>query len=115
MIQHGDAIRYDEHGDDNARAAWLLSLIDGSPDRLAVVPIPRTATDEQFDAMEARMIRAYELAKEERPGLAVKLLPPLADLLPIGGRSENVALLMVIHEHEWVGGECVRGCGEMAA
>lgn len=106
MIQHGP-IRYDENGDDDERAAWLLALIDESPDRLAVVPIPDCA-DEQLDALEERFIRAYDIAKLQRPGLAVKLLPALE----IGGRpvSAGTAALVVIHEHKWVAGQCVNGC-----
>ncbi len=115
MIQHSEPIPYDENGDDNERATWMLSLIDGSPDHLAVVPIPRTRTEAQFDDIEARMIRAFDLAKEQRPDLAVKFLPPLADLMPAGQNASATALLMVLHEHAFVGGECVRGCGQVAA
>lgn len=115
MIQHSEPIRYDENGDDDERAAWMLSLIDGSPDHLAVVPIPRTQTEAQFEDIEARMIRAFDLAKAERPDLAVKFLPPLAEFMPMGQNASGTAVLLVLHEHCYVAGECVRGCGQVAA
>ena len=54
------------------------------------------------------MSRVFDIAKEERPDLAVKILPAAYK----GDHAGVTALAVVIHEHEWVGGMCVRGCGE---
>jgi len=86
-------------------AERFLTLVDASPDRLAIIKIP---DDGDIDAIEDKFRRAYDLAKRERPDLAVKLLPPLE----LAGHrvSTGTALLAVIHEHRWVGGTCVNGC-----
>lgn len=113
MIQRGPTHRYDGSGEDADLAAWMLSLVDAAPDRLAFIQIPRT-TDEHLDALEDKTRRAFDLARRDRPELRVKLLPPFAELL--GGHSQDdIALVVVLHEHLWVGGECVRGCGEAPA
>ncbi len=101
-------IRYDDSHSDTERAAWMLSLIDASPDRLAWIAVPRADSDEQLDAIEAKMIAAYEIAKAQRPDLAVRLVPKVLD---VGGAHGMVAL----HEHKWVGGSCINGCGETRA
>ena len=93
----GDAIPYTEHGDDAERAAWILSLIDASPDRLAAIPIEAPETDEEIDEIEGRMIRAFDLAKAARPGLAAKVVP--ATMGP-----DRLGLLFAIHEHAVRGG-----------
>lgn len=112
MIQHGETQRYDGTGDDADLAGWMLSLVDEAPDRLAFIQVPRT-TDEKLDVLEDKTRRAFDLARRDRPDLRVKLLPPLLELL--GGHSpDDIALVVVLHEHLWVGGVCVRGCGEAA-
>jgi hypothetical protein len=114
MIQHSDSVPFDGPGDDGDRAAWLLSLVDSSPDQLAVVEIPRTNTEEQLDVIEGCMRIAFNLAKEQRPRLVVKLLPPIPEMLAAGHDPADVALLFVIHEHQPVAGECVH-CAEAVA
>jgi len=81
---------------------FMFEMIDQSPDRLAVVAIP--AGDDP-DELEALAIAGFDLAKAERPDLGVKLAPGLD---PTGSE----ALLMQVHEHRWVGGQCLHGCGE---
>jgi len=96
-----------DEGDEHDLATWMLGLIDESPDRLALITIPRPIdTDDELDAIEERMLAAYDLAKAERPALAVKVVPPMAELPGSG----DTALVVVLHEHKWVGGRCVHGC-----
>lgn len=110
MIQHGQTHRYDNDGDASDLAAWMLSLIDDGPDGLAFIQIPR-GTDDQLDALEHKVNKALDIARLDRPELGVKLLPPLVEIL--GGHSQDdIAFVVVLHEHQWVGGACLRGCGE---
>jgi len=96
-----------DDGDEHDLAAWMLELIDQSPDRLAFITIPRPIdTDDELDAIEERTLAAYDLAKAERPDLAVKVIPPIPELPGSG----DTALVVVLHEHRWVGGRCVNGC-----
>ena len=90
-----------------ALAAFMLRLIDESPDRLAIISVPSaaTTTDDDIDALEAVFIRECERAKADRPDLSVKAGPPPA------GRPD-VAMRVAVHEHQWIGGQCVRGCGD---
>lgn len=92
----------DNHG---ALAAWMLNLVDKSPDRLAILEVPHAAvrTDDEIHDIEAVFIREYDRAKADRPNLAVKLTPGDAD-------HPNAAMLVAVHEHQWVGGRCVNGC-----
>lgn len=94
-------------GDDQIVADRLLALVDSDVDRTVMITVD-DAPDDKLDEQEARMIRVFDLAKEERPNLAVKILPAAY----VGENSGVTALAVVVHEHEWVGGGCVRGCGE---
>lgn len=90
-----------------ALAAFMLRLVDQSPDRLAIIEVPHEAvpTDDAIDAVEAVFIREYDRAKTDRPNLSVALK---------AGTSQHptAALLVAVHEHRWVGGYCVHGCSE---
>ena len=94
----------DNHGE---LAAWMLHLVDGSPNRLGIIEIPHEAvrTEEQTDELEDVVRREFNRAKRDRPGLAVALTPATPDY-------PDAAVLVSVHEHRWVGGECVHGCGE---
>jgi hypothetical protein len=94
--------------EDDERAAWMLSLIDASgPDKRVVIAVERPDGDERIDDLEEQTRRAFNLAKAERPGLAVKLLPAAF----VGERADRTtAIAVVLHEHQWVGGLCVNGC-----
>jgi hypothetical protein len=94
----------DNHG---ALAAWMLRLVDESPYRLAIIEVPHSAvrTDDEIDALEGVFIREYDRAKAERPNLSVKLAPG-------DTQHPRTAMLVAVHEHEWVAGHCVRGCDE---
>lgn len=100
------AHRWEHHEDDDDRAAWLLRLLDASADRLALISVAEPATDAELDALEDDLIRGYDLAKSQRPSLAVQLIPSFA----AGDRAVERGLVIVLHEHKWVGGMCVNGC-----
>jgi hypothetical protein len=85
----------------------MLSLLDDGDQRFAIVEIPSSTPDHQLDMVEAAFIRAYDRAKRERPNLAVKLEGPDHPRLK---DYPNARGLIVLHEHEWVGGHCVNGC-----
>jgi hypothetical protein len=91
-------------------AAFMLRLVDESPDNLGLIEVPHIAvrTDEQADATEAVIMREYSRAKAERPNLSVALKTGTPDY-------PNAAYLVAVHEHQWVGGQCVRGCGQTRA
>jgi len=89
-------------------AAWLLDLVDESPDRLAIVTMPLHRDDDDLDRLETLFISAYDLAKAERPDLSVKILH--AVLVADGRWRDRIAV--AVHEHQWIGGACVRGCGQ---
>ena len=98
-----------DDGDEHDLAAWMLELVDQSPDRLAFITIPRPIdTDDELDAIEERMRLAYDLLKAEHPDLGVKFLEPIPELPGSG----DTALVVVLHEHRWIGGRCVNGCSE---
>ena len=98
---------YTHDGDDQAFADWMLELIDEGPDRLAVIEITRPASMRQLEHMEETFLRAYDIAKAERPDLSVKIMP-VVHRASVGPRRADA--LVVLHEHRWVGGECVNGC-----
>jgi hypothetical protein len=83
-------------------AAWMLELIDESPDKLAILEVPIAWADD-LNGVEAVFIREFDRAKLERPDLGVKLTAG-------GAERPDVALLIAVHEHQWVGGMCVHGC-----
>jgi hypothetical protein len=86
-------------------AATMLRVIDDSPQHVAVLAVAHEAvpTDDAADAMERVTIREYERAKAERPNLGIKVCAPTDE-------HPDAALLVVMHEHRWVGGRCVNGC-----
>ncbi len=100
---------YTHDGDDQAFADWMLKLIDEGPDRLAVIEIEHPGSMKKIEHMEATLIRAYDIAKAERPNLSVKIMP-VTHRASVGPRRADA--LVVLHEHMWVGGECVNGCGD---
>lgn len=97
---------YTHDGDADALAAWMLELLDKSPDQLAMVALPVVATDEAMADLENTVIEAYDIAKRERPDLGVKVMHQQIPNRPRG------RIALQIHLHQWVGGECVNGCGE---
>ncbi len=107
MLPGSPVHTYTHDGDDEAFAAWMLKLIDEGPDRLALIEIKHPGTVQEIDRIEDDLIRAYDIAKAERPNLAVKIVPAVhrASVGPRGAEA-----LIILHEHAWVGGECVNGC-----
>ena len=104
----GEPVRtYEPDGDDRAFADWMLELIDESPDKLAMIGMRRSDVVPRVDEVEDALIRAYDLAKAERPDLGVQLLPVLFRGSDVKDGSD---VLVVLHEHKWVGGQCVNGC-----
>jgi hypothetical protein len=104
IIREPDRFHFD--GDHEAFAEWMLSVIDKSPDRLALFPMPHRDTDEGLDELEDVVRAAYDLAKAKRPNLAVKILHGV----DLGNGVRNSEIVVVIHEHQWVAGHCVNGC-----
>lgn len=94
-------------GDDDVIARRLLALVDANPARTVIVTVD-DAPDDEVDEHEARMSRVFDIARDERPELAVKILPAGYK----GDHCGVTALAVVIHEHEFVGGACVHGCGQ---
>jgi hypothetical protein len=97
-----------QHRDDDSFAAWMLDLIDESPDRLGLIRVP-DVPDDQLDDIEDAVRRAYDIAKAQRPNLAIKVLPG-AMMSPAGRGPTRV--LVAVHEHSWVAGACANGCPE---
>lgn len=91
---------------EDAFAAWMLEMVDGSPDRLAIVEVPPTDSDDELDQFEDATRRAFDLAKAQRPFLTASTISGAN--VATGARR----ILLALHEHEWVGGECVNGCRE---
>ncbi len=107
MLPGTPAHRLVDDGDEHDLAAWMLQLIDQTPDRLAFVTIPRPIdSDDELDEIEAHILAAYAIAKAERPNLGVKVVPPIAELPGSG----DTAAVFILHEHRWAGGMCVNGC-----
>ena len=100
------ARRIDFDDDPDQIAGWMLELVDESPDKLAIVTIPPHSDEDDLDALEARFISAYNIAKAQRPNLSVKLLHALET--HNGMPRDRIAV--AVHEHQWIGGKCVRGC-----
>ena len=87
-------------------AAWMLGLVDESPDKLAIVKMPPHEDDDDLDQLQELFSAAYELAKQERPDLSVKLLHSF----DTRNGMPHPRVAVAIHEHCWVGGQCVNGC-----
>ncbi len=102
------AATYQPQGDDRAFAAWLIRQVDKTPDALATIePVWESAGD--LAEIEAATRRALALAQKERPDLTARTLSPVPLNQP---RPPAPRILLELHEHRFVGGECVRrGCG----
>src|SRR4051812_2294605 len=83
-------------------ADWILGLVDESPNRLAMIDVP-WGTEDELDTMETVLRESYDIAKERRPDLSIKIGPPKDDDL-------STAVRVAVHEHAWVGGYCANGC-----
>jgi hypothetical protein len=101
----GHSFNLDDPDPDHA-AEWLLNIVDESPDRLAIITIPPHRDDDDLDYLEGRFIAAYDIAKNRRPNLSVKALHAMDG-------SNRSRIVVAVHEHEWVGGQCVRGCPDI--
>jgi hypothetical protein len=100
-----DQISWDTMRENPGRlAAFMLHHIDANPNRLAVFEVPPEAVAVGIHTVERVFTREYERAKAERPNLCMNIAPAGADY-------PDAAWLVAIHEHEWVGGRCARGCG----
>ena len=108
MLPGSPLASYRLDGDDHAFAAWLIRHIDKTPDaRAAIEPASKSHGD--LDEIEAATRRALAPAQLERPDLTGRTLRPV----PLNQlRPPATRILLELHEHSWVGGECVRGCGE---
>lgn len=104
LSRHHPAVR--GHDDDRELAAWMLELVDESPNRLAIIELPETDPGDDLDALEDATLRAFEVAKEGRPELTAKTA------MGVHASTGERRLLLFLHEHEWVGAQCIRGCGE---
>jgi len=93
--------------DDHERAAWLIERVDEDHRHTAPILMPYAGTDEALDALEDEFGRAFEIARASGRRLGVKLLHA-QDV----GRGEESRIVAIIHEHRFVGGVCVNGCGE---
>jgi len=90
--------------DDDQRAAWLITICDNDPRHHgALIVMPHAETDQALDALEDEMRRALELARATGRDMGVKLAH---------GRAPESRILALIHEHRFVAGACVNGCGE---
>jgi hypothetical protein len=105
MKDHSNHVqKFSHEGNDRAAAAWMLSLVDSSPDKLAVFGLTFDSP-EAMDEGEGVVIRAYNLAKQQRPALAVHVGPGQA--VP---PTRHASIIVSIHEHHFIGGACVNGC-----
>ena len=86
-------------------AAWMLRLVDASPDRLAILEIPHEALPTREATAEAERVvsREFDRAKQDSPDLAVEVRHATEEY-------PGAALLVAVHEHGWVGGRCIHGC-----
>lgn len=89
--------------DPSELAATMIELVDSSAIHAAGIAIEPPA-DGTVDELGDIVRRAFDLARHERPDLAVKMGRPPTD--------RGIAISLLIHEHQWAGGECLRGCGE---
>jgi hypothetical protein len=102
----GEEMNFDRARENQGElAAWMLHLVDESPDKLGIIEIPhdmvRTAVE--INQAEEVVSREFDRAKRDRPNLSVKITPPTA-------KTPNAALLIHVHEHHWIGGHCIHGC-----
>ena len=100
-----------DNPDPEQAAAWLLNIIDESPDKLAMIQMPPHDDDDDLGYIEARFIAAYDHAKAARPNLCVKLLRSV----DLHNGSPRDRIIAAVHEHHWVGGECINGCPDSRA
>ena len=98
--------------DDQARADWMLALLDEHADRRHTVLIanPVAENGDVLDSLEDDFRRAYDLARESGRTLGVKFLHGVDTGRRTPGASRVVVML---HEHKWIGGQCVNGCPDI--
>jgi hypothetical protein len=87
-------------------AAWMLRIVDESPDKLAILTIPPHRDEDDLDQLEEMFRNAYDIAKAERPDLSVKILYAV----DLHNGQERDRVVVAVHEHKWVAGQCVNGC-----
>ncbi len=109
MLPGSPVEKYQPDGNDQAFAAWLIRQIDKTPDAVALIE-PEWETDGDLADIEAATRRALALATAERPDLTARTLSAVPLNQP---RPPAPRILLELHEHRFIGGECVRrGCGE---
>jgi hypothetical protein len=84
----------------------MIYHLDQSRDRHVVFELPRC--DPEFPAFMDAFVAAFECAKGRRPDLAMQAQPLIEDF-------PQTRVLIAVHEHAFVGGVCVRACGETRA
>lgn len=107
MIPGEPAHPFQPDEDDEDARDRILALIDESPSRHVIIAMPHAKTNADLDALEEHFRRVYDLAKDARPDLAVKLHHNNVDT---GHGTNQSRIVALIHEHLWVGGVCIHGC-----
>ncbi len=107
MIPGHPAHGYELDGDDQAFADWMLEMIERDPNRVAMIGVRRSRVLPRVDEMEDGLRRAFNLAKAKRPDLGIKILPAI---FRGSNAKQGADVLVVLHEHRFVGGRCVHGC-----
>ena len=95
--------------DDTALADWLVKAVHDQPKKTTLIAAPVFKDDAEMYAAEDDFRRAFELARKNGHALAVKFLAGIDTNGPTPGADR---LGIFLHEHRWVGGECVNGFGE---
>jgi len=98
-------------GTDEARAAWLLGVLDDSADRFVLVAMPVVESDAALDALEEEFRRAWNLARSAGRDLGVGFLHAVEPRPGVQG-FRTVA---EVHQHLVIGGERLNGCGQQRA
>ena len=104
-MKHVRFYRFPIDQGDEARAAWMLGLLEHDSNRTALIAMPFAETDEELDAVEGDFIRAYNLARKGR-SLGAKVIHGV----DAGTDSERHRVGVLLHEHNWIGGHCLNGC-----
>lgn len=93
--------------DDQTRADWMLGLLDEQENHTLLIAMPVADDDDHVDRLEDEFCRVYDLARSTGRQLGVKALHGVDD----NGRTPGASrVIVVLHEHRWVGGQCVNGC-----
>ena len=94
--------------DDDGRAAWLLDIVDIDARRhTAPILMPFADSDAALEDLEDEFRRAFEIARAGGRRLAVNLVAG-QDV----GPSRERRIIALVHEHVFVGGLCIHGCGQ---